>query len=161
MVSKNEDGSWVKPDGVWKDWFGPHTGIPDFTNPETSKYWYKSRIKDLITDGTYFWWNDLSEPEVLNQTALFQGVGQVTESGQLMHEMKQAPEAYNYHQFLWTKGLSDEYDDKLNKRYNVLVRAGTCGIQRYGAFMWPGDANSDLDSMNINEKLFKFFYGWT
>jgi alpha-glucosidase (family GH31 glycosyl hydrolase) len=155
MTGKTANGSWASPDAVWKDWIGDHPVMPDFSNPATAKYWFETRIKPRITDGTYFWWNDLGEPEVLNENALYLGVGQVLDSGEMMHEMYQAPEMANFTQFLWTKGICEEYSRVLNKRYNVLVRAGTCGIQRYGAFMWPGDTSSNtVDMVNtINNCL--------
>jgi alpha-glucosidase (family GH31 glycosyl hydrolase) len=150
MVAKLENGSWAQPDGVWKNWIGLHAAMPDFTNPKTTDFWYETRIKPLITNGTFGWWNDLSEPEIYNENAIYQGVGQVNEKGEMMHEFKQAPDFLNFNQFLWTKGICENYNKKLNKRYNVCVRGGTCGIQRYGAYMWPGDENSNIYEMNSN-----------
>lgn len=144
--------TWISPQGVWQDWLGKHVAIPDFTNPNTAKHWFKTRIIPQSTAGTFLWWNDLGEPEETNENALFKGVGKVDESGRLHHQMKQAPEVQNFTQFLFTKGIYEQYKEILNKRYNVLVRAGTCGIQRYGAFQWPGDTNSDLQSLHTSFK---------
>ena len=144
--------SWISPQGVWKNWLGKHVAIPDFTNPDTAKHWFKTRIIPQSTEGTFLWWNDLGEPEVTNENAIFKGVGKVDENGKLHHQMKQAPEVQNFTQFLFTKGIFEEYKKHLNKRYNVLVRAGTCGIQRYGAFQWPGDTKSDLQSLRTSFK---------
>lgn len=149
MVAKLQNGSFAQPEGVWQDWVGEHAAMPDFTNPETSKHWFKTRILPNITDGTYFWWNDLSEPEIFNENALYLGIGQVDDDGIMKHEMHQAPDVLNFNQLLWSKGISEEYNSKLNKRYNVLLRSGTCGIQRYGAFMWPGDTKPTLLQMNV------------
>jgi alpha-glucosidase (family GH31 glycosyl hydrolase) len=150
MVARLENGSWAEPEGVWNNWIGRHAALPDFTNPELSKYWFTTRIVPNMTDGTFFWWNDLSEPEASNENAFYLGVGQVTKDNVMLHEMKQSPDILSFNQFLWVQGICQEYNKQLNKRYNVLCRAGTCGIQRYGAFMWPGDSFPKLVQLNAS-----------
>jgi alpha-glucosidase (family GH31 glycosyl hydrolase) len=150
MVAKLENGTWAQPEGVWISWIGNHAAMPDFTNPETSKHWFETRIVPNITNGTFFWWNDLSEPEIYNENALYLGIGQVNDNGEMMHEFKQTPDVLNYNQLLWVEGLSKEYKEKLNRRYNVLCRAGTIGIQRHGAYLWPGDSRPKLTELNAS-----------
>jgi len=74
-------------------------------------------------------------------------MGQMNDKDEMMHEMYQAPDYLNFNQFLWSKGIAKEYAEKLNRRYSVIVRAGTCGIQRYGAALWPGDEPSTIEEM--------------
>jgi hypothetical protein len=148
MIARLKNGSWAQPEGVWNNWVGNHAAMPDYTNPNTSKHWFNTRILPNMTDGTFFWWNDLSEPEVYNENALYLGIGQVNNNDKMLHEMHQAPDVLNFNQLLWNQGIANEYNKQLNKRYNVLCRAGTCGIQRYGAFMWPGDSFPYLVQLN-------------
>lgn len=143
MVGKLKGGSWASPSAVWLNWLGKHVAMADFTG-ELQNYWYTSRIKPLITDATFTWWNDLSEPEELNENAIYQGVGQVDDdTGEMLHEMIQAPEVANVTQFLWSQGLHKNYTNQQNKRFSVLTRAGTIGIQRFGVHIWPGDTNAN------------------
>jgi alpha-glucosidase (family GH31 glycosyl hydrolase) len=141
------DGTFAQPDAVWYDWIGDHVAMPDFTNPETCNFWYTKKLSPITTDGTYSWWNDLTEPEVYNENALYMGIGQVNDKGEMMHEWHQAPDVLNFQQLLFTKGICENFN-RDNRRYSVCLRSGTCGIQRYGAYMWPGDTYSKLEIMN-------------
>ncbi len=154
MIAKLENGSFAEPNAVMQNWIGDNAVMVDFTNPETSKYWFTSRIAPNISTGTFNWWNDLTEPECYNENAFYLGIGQVNNKGEMMHELHQAPDVLNFNQLLWMKGVCEMYNKTLNKRYNVNVRSGTCGIQRYGAFMWPGDEVSSLKKMNSSTASF-------
>lgn len=148
MLARRKNGSWIRPEGDSYGWLGEHAAIVDFTNPKTAKYWYESRVKPNISSGTFSWWHDLTEPEISNENALFLGTGQVNDKGVMAHEFKQAPDFYNFSEILFDKGLFEEYTTKQKKRYNCLTRSGTCGIQRYGVYVWPGDEGTNFQSMN-------------
>jgi len=147
MVARLENGTWAQPEGVMRNWVGTHAAMPDYSNPETGRYWYESRIKRLVTDATFGWWNDLSEPEVYNQNAFYLGSGQIQKDGTMSHELRQSVDVLNMNQLYWIKETAKAYEKGENKRYSVLCRAGTCGIQRYGFSMWPGDEESFLEEM--------------
>jgi len=147
MVARLENGTWAQPEGVMRNWVGTHAAMPDYSNPETGKYWYDSRIKRLVTDATFGWWNDLSEPEVYNQNAFYLGSGQIQKDGTMSHELRQSVDVLNMNQLYWVKETAIAYEKDQNKRYSVLCRAGTSGIQRYGFSMWPGDEESFLEEM--------------
>jgi alpha-glucosidase (family GH31 glycosyl hydrolase) len=155
MIARmEENGTWAQPNAVMQDWIGEHAAMVDFTNPETGKHWFETRIVPLITKGTFGWWNDLTEPECYNENAVYVGIGQVDDNGDMKHEFYQAPDVLNFNQMLFTKGVCESYNKKLNKRYNVCVRSGSCGIQRYGAYMWPGDEPSNEQKMNSSSASF-------
>jgi alpha-glucosidase (family GH31 glycosyl hydrolase) len=147
LLATTPNTRYVTPDAVWENWLGSAI-IPDFTNKFSGKYWYDSRMKSRMTKGTFLWWNDLGEPEVYNENAMYMGVGPVIDE-ELIHLdcYKQHPSIHNYVQFLWTRGASKNYIKDTGKRYNVLTRAGCPGISRYGAYSWTGDTNTQVDHM--------------
>jgi len=138
---------FIQPDAVWNNWLG-NVIIPDFTQPESGQYWYDSRMKSRMTKGTFLWWNDLGEPEVYNQNAMYNGVGPVIDDK--MYALScytQHPSVHNYVQMLWTRGVSEAYRKDTNQRFNLLTRAGCPGISRYGAYSWTGDTNASADNL--------------
>jgi alpha-glucosidase (family GH31 glycosyl hydrolase) len=147
LLAKDTYTRFIKPDAVWNNWLGSVI-VPDFTQPESGQYWYNSRMKSRMTKGTFLWWNDLGEPEVYNQNAIYNGVGPVIDNK--MYALScytQHPSVHNYVQLLWTKGVSEAYREDTNQRFNLLTRAGCPGISRYGAYSWTGDTNASAGDL--------------
>lgn len=152
FAATSKKSRYVTPDAVWREWLGSVI-IPDFTTDNSGAYFFSSRMKSRMSKGTFLWWNDLGEPEVYNQSALYSGMGPVI-NDKMYHLScyKQHPSVHNYVQFLWSKGSYESYLKYTKKRYNVLTRAGSPGITRYGVFSWTGDTTANIYDMNSHVK---------
>ncbi len=119
--------------------------FPDFTKPETRKWW-GGLYKGLINFGIDAFWNDMNEPAVFNRTktmaldALHYDFGQKSQHAKIHNvyglEMVRAT----------AEGLNELRPD--NRNY-VLSRSGYAGLQRYAA-VWTGDNTANWEHLRLN-----------
>ena len=144
--------SWVK-DSTHKDYMGevwPGKCVyPDFTRPETRKWWSGLYGKFMATgiDGV---WNDMNDPSVFNvptwtmpENNIHRGGGGLPEGSHLRY--------HNVYGMLMVKATMDGIlEANPDKRPFILSRSGYLGSQRYGA-TWTGDnlATDELMKMSI------------
>ncbi len=106
--------------------------FPDFTRPETRKWW-GSLYKDLVADGVAGFWNDMNEPGVWGGT--FPDIVQHHHRGQLVDH----PVVHNVYGLEMARGTYEGVRAlRPEKRPFVLTRAGFAGVHRYAA-VWTGD----------------------
>lgn len=119
--------------------------FPDFTNPETCKWW-AGLYKDFMATGIDGVWNDMNEPSVFSgfgstipELAIHKGGGQWPAGTHKRY--------HNIYGYLMVKasreGIMAANPDK---RPFVLSRSNFLGGQRYAA-MWTGDNYSDYSQM--------------
>lgn len=97
----------------------------DATNPAALD-WFWSLYHPRTAEGIDSWWLDLGEPEQHDADSHHMG-GSVSQ-------------VHNEFGNLWVervaRGLREDFP---TKRYMVMPRAGTAGMQRFGSFPWTGD----------------------
>lgn len=124
----------------WPGW----SVFPDFTKPETRKWW-KEQYKDLLSEGISGIWHDMNEP------ASFAAWGDKTFPMSTSHFMDGQEgdhlEAHNLYGFLMTQaGYEAIQEYSPNKRPWIFSRSGWAGLQRY-AWSWTGDIDSTWESL--------------
>ncbi|MFA6400025.1 MAG: glycoside hydrolase family 31 protein [Salinivirgaceae bacterium] len=135
------------PDGTFYNgsvWPGP-THFPDYTNPETRKWWGES-FKFYIDNGVVGFWNDMNEPAVwganfpsVNEIN-FDGRGGTMREGHNLYGLQMARSTYE-----GTKKL-------MNRRPLVITRAGYAGVQRYSS-VWTGDNFASDEHMLLSARM--------
>jgi alpha-glucosidase len=133
-----EGDHFVKyPDGVpykgevWPKW----SYFPDFTNPETRKWW-KKHLNDLNETGVSGFWNDMNEPAVWGQA--FPDLIEFNyENLKKNHKF-----AHNIYGMQMARSAFESIFEKRKERPLIVTRAGYAGIQRYSA-VWTGDNESE------------------
>lgn len=141
---KNKDGSHYEA----KVWAGLSV-FPDFTNPETRRWWGKhvARFVEIGFDGL---WNDMNEPTIFldwekpgempkGLSYNWDGHGSTQHAGgQNVYGMQMTRASY--------EGLLRAYPDK---RPFVLTRSTYAGGHRY-ATTWTGDNTSSWDHLRLS-----------
>lgn len=136
------------PDGtnysgqVWPGW----CHFPDFTKPETRKWWGNS-FKGYITDGIDGFWNDMNEPATWGQK--FPDLVQADFDGNISASKRW----HNVYGMQMARSTFEGSKILLNgKRPFILTRAAYSGIQRYSA-IWTGDNKPEDDHMMAGIRL--------
>ncbi len=144
-----EEDIYVKyPDGsiyVGEAWPGK-CYFPDFTSGRT-RNWWKSKMKDHISEGVAGFWNDMNEPAVWGKHfpdfTVFNYDGQNTSH---LH----AHNVYGMQMVRATYEAQKELRPAL--RPFVLTRAAFSGAQRY-AWKWTGDNISNEEHLMLGQRL--------
>jgi alpha-glucosidase len=151
---KHDPGYAVYDDGVAKDVFARTAGggnyigqvwpgdtlFPDFTKPETRKWWGALNAEH-VRSGLAGIWNDMNEPATGN---IKSGAMRFTD-GKFEHE-----KFHNQYATLMAMGTVDGLKAVMPAlRTFVLSRAGSPGIQRYAA-NWMGDNFSRWDHLWVS-----------
>lgn len=156
---KAEEGYFVDDQGIKGDYFiktskgKPFIGpvwpgdchFPDFTNPETCRWW-AGLYKDFLSKGIDGVWNDMNEPSVFNgfggtvpKSAIHKGGGEYPGDTHRRY--------HNIFGYLMVKASREGIlAANPDKRPFVLSRSNFLGGQRYAA-MWTGDNFSDYSQM--------------
>lgn len=142
-------GHFVKlPDGkpvralVWPGW----VNFPDFTNPETRRWW-GSYYKVFLEDGVSGFWHDMNEP------AAFTAWGENTLPRIAVHNFEgregSHQEAHNIYGLQMNAAAFNAIRAaRPNQRPWMLTRSGWAGIQRY-AWKWTGDTESTWAALKM------------
>jgi len=136
------------PDGkpvnglVWPGW----VHFPDFTNPETRRWW-GSYYKRFMEDGVDGFWHDMNEP------AVFSAWGENTLPRFIPHNFEGRDgkhlEAHNIYGLQMNAAANNairNFDPE--KRPWMLTRSGWAGVQRY-AWKWTGDVESTWEALKM------------
>lgn len=127
---KYPDGELYKGE-VWPKW----SYFPDFTNPETRKWW-KKLLNELNETGINGFWNDMNEPAVWGQA--FPDLIEFNyENLKKNHKF-----AHNVYGMQMARSAFESIYDKRKERPLIVTRAGYSGIQKYSA-VWTGDNESE------------------
>jgi alpha-glucosidase (family GH31 glycosyl hydrolase) len=127
------------------NWMGD-VGMIDWSDSGGAAWWHDNkRQPNLIALGVMGHWTDLGEPERYDPGACYRGV----DAGKNHHG-----DIHNLYNLLWHQSIWDGYIRHANdtrRRPFLLARAGTSGIQRFGAAMWSGDIASRLDVLATHQ----------
>lgn len=140
---KTKDGK----DFVGKVWPGD-CSFPDFTRPETQKWW-GNLYKDYMATGIDGVWNDMNEPAVFDgpdgtmpEDNWHRGGGDLP-----------ADKHLRYHNVYGTLMIKSSLEGILKtrpeKRPFILSRSGFLGSHRYGA-TWTGDNKGSVDDLKLS-----------
>lgn len=128
-------------------WMGK-VGMIDWSARGAAAWWHDHlRQPNLVALGVTGHWTDLGEPERFYAGSCYGG--QDYEAGKYHHA-----DIHNLYNLLWHRSVYDGYvrhHAETPQRPFLLARAGTAGIQRYGAAMWSGDIASRLDVLATHE----------
>jgi alpha-glucosidase len=144
-----DDGHFcVMPDGkpmrglVWPGW----VGFPDFTRPETRRWWgdMYQRLLDAGIDG---FWHDMNEP------TCFAAWGDTTFPLSTLHDLEgirgDHRTAHNLYALQMNRAGFDSLRSQSPKRRPfILTRSGWAGVQRY-AWHWTGDTVSSWEDLQM------------
>ncbi|MFN8395123.1 MAG: glycoside hydrolase family 31 protein [Bacteroidia bacterium] len=143
------DGHFAKlPDGepysgqVWPGW----SHFPDFTQPETRKWWGE-QMSIYSEAGIAGFWNDMNEPAAWGQH--LPGLIEFDMEGEL-GSFKEARNVYGMQMARATFDGAREL--RPGERPFNLTRAGFAGIQRYAA-VWTGDNTASEEHMLAGVRL--------
>jgi len=120
--------------------------FPDFSKPETRKWWGDS-FTAYTNAGVEGFWNDMNEPATWGQRFPshvefnFDGRGGTTQTGRNIYGMQMARSTFE-----GTKKLLN------NSRPFILTRAAFAGSQRYTA-LWTGDNTATDEHMLLGVRL--------
>lgn len=116
-------------------WAGA-AALLDLSNPD-AQAWLWQKQKANVELGLDAFWVDLTEPDVSTPEGLFYG--------------GEEPKIHNIYSYLFAKTLSEGFKKEYpNKRLFNITRAGTAGMQRFGAVHWSGDASKTFDALKAN-----------
>jgi len=139
MVQKCSGG-----DVMFDAWVG-YSGVIDWSNKAGRDWWHDTlRQNNIINKGIIGHWTDLGEPERFDAGACYSGA----EEGKHNHS-----DIHNIYNTLWLEGMYEGYQrhhGENDQRMFVMTRAGSPGVQRFGASMWSGDIASRLDVLNTH-----------
>jgi len=130
------------------DWWGEGSMV-DWTHAEGAAWVHDHRrYPNIISNGIAAHWTDLGEPSRYDEDACYNGAGL---SG------KRHADVHNLYNFLWLRSIYDGYvrnhrANQTAQRPFMLSRAGTLGIQRFGASVWSGDIASRLDALAMHQQ---------
>lgn len=119
------------------NWMG-HVGMIDWSRSGAAAWWHDNlRQPNLVALGVMGHWTDLGEPERYDGGACYSGV---------TFDKYRHADIHNLYNLLWHQSIADGYRRHgVARRPFLLARAGTSGIQRFGAALWSGDIASRLD----------------
>ncbi|MDR3727922.1 MAG: glycoside hydrolase family 31 protein [Terracidiphilus sp.] len=106
----------------------------DTTNPDASKWYWKTIHNNIISQGFDSLWADETEPD-LPPNGSYYHIGPGTQF-------------YNVYPLLHTAALYDGFrKDEPNKRALILSRDAFTGVQRNGAIVWSSDIFPTWDTL--------------
>ena len=113
-------------------WAGS-ASLLDLSNP-AAQDWLWSKQKANVDLGLDAFWVDLTEPDVSDTLGQFYGGAE--------------NKIHNIYSFLFAQTLYQGFkSDFPSKRLFNITRAGTAGMQRFGAVHWSGDAAKDFAAL--------------
>ena len=147
----NPDGS-VYTGVVW-----PGASVfPDFTQA-SSRAWWGTLFKPLVSDGVDGFWNDMNEPSVFNtssKTMPLDVVHRIEEPGFATRTATHA-EIHNVYGMENARGTYEGLRGlKPEERPFVITRASYAGGQRY-AVTWTGDDSSTWNHLRLSNFMLK------
>jgi alpha-glucosidase len=126
---------------VWPGW----CKFPDFTNPETVKWW-SEKLKTLIDKGVEGIWNDMNEISTWGQKMPDNIVFHF--GGEKASHLK----ARNIYGLQMVRASYEGYVKYCKSRPFMLTRSGFSGVQRYSA-VWTGDNTADDCNMLMGLRM--------
>ncbi len=125
------------------NWMG-QVAMIDWSRTGAAAWWHDNlRHPNLVAAGVMGHWTDLGEPERYDGGACYAGVD---------FDKYHHADIHNLYNLLWHRSIWDGYvRHDTRRRPFLLARAGTSGIQRYGAAMWSGDIASRLDVLATHQ----------
>jgi alpha-glucosidase len=136
------------PDGkpfrglVWPGW----VHYPDFTRPETRRWW-GSYYKRFLEDGVAGFWHDMNEPTSFSAW----GSNQLSRNTVFSFEGREGTldEAHNLYALQMNAAAHSALRNiQPDTRPWMLTRSGWAGIQRY-AWKWTGDTESTWQALKM------------
>jgi alpha-glucosidase len=142
---------WVKDskgnDFIGKVWPG-ECKFPDFTRPETQKWW-AALYKDYMAKGIDGVWNDMNEPSVFEVESGTMPEDNIHRGGK---DLVEGPHL-RYHNVYGMLMIRSSREGILavnpEKRPFILSRSGFLGSHRYGA-TWTGDNSGTYEHMKLS-----------
>jgi len=128
----------IERDDAWRDrhsrlFYGPCL-MPDFTNPETVKWW-KDKIIQYMKAGC--------------DSIIMSDFGEDVPADAYYHNGRSGQEMHNLYQQLYQKASFEAVAEGTGHRGIVNARSGTAGMQRY-PICWSGDPNCEWEDMLNN-----------
>ncbi|HUV56943.1 MAG TPA: TIM-barrel domain-containing protein, partial [Dehalococcoidales bacterium] len=128
----------IERDDAWRDrhsrlFYGPCL-MPDFTNPETVKWW-KGKIIQYMKAGC--------------DSIIMSDFGEDVPADAYYHNGRSGQEMHNLYQLLYQKASFEAVAEGTGHRGIVNARSGTAGMQRY-PICWSGDPNCEWEDMLNN-----------
>jgi len=125
----------IERDDAWRDrhnriFYDPCL-MPDFTNPETVKWW-KDKIIQFMKAGCF--------------SIIMSDFGEDVPSDARYHNGRSGQEMHNLYQLLYQKASFEAVVEGTGHRGLVNARSGTAGMQRY-PICWSGDPNCEWEDM--------------
>jgi len=139
----------LKPNGkpqeglVWPDW----SVFPDFTKPETRRWWGE-QYPILLKQGIAGFWHDMNEP------TSFSAWGEITLPLSTHHDMDgkggDHRAGHNVYALLMNRSAHESLRRlQPERRPWMFTRSGWAGIQRY-AWNWTGDIQSTWEALRMS-----------
>lgn len=115
-------------------------GMLDWSNPQAGRYWHTTKRKPLTDMGITHHWLDLGEPEMFVSDSCFYGIPEL--------RLHREADVHNMYNLKWIESIAESYRQvSSNQRPFMMARAGTSGVQRYGAGMWSGDIAANFGAL--------------
>lgn len=136
------------PDGevyVGEVWPGP-SFFPDFSRPETRKWWGK-KLAGMLDTGIDGFWNDMNEPAVWGRAFPLEVL--MEDQGHISSQKKM----HNLYGFLMSRAAHEAFrTHRPNQRPFLVTRAGFAGEQRYTA-VWTGDNVASGEHLELGIRM--------
>jgi len=125
----------IERGGTWRDRhnriFYTSCLMPDFTNPDTVKWW-KSKIEERMKVGCF--------------GIAMSDFGEDVPADACYHNRRSGFEMHNIYTLLYQKASYEAVAESTGHRGLVNARSGTAGLQRY-PICWCGDPNCEWEDM--------------
>jgi len=108
--------------------------MPDFTNPDTVKWW-KHKITEIIKAGCY--------------GIAMSDFGEDVPTDACYHNGRSGNEMHNLYTLLYQKASFEAVEENSDHRGIINARSGTAGMQKY-PICWSGDPNCEWEDMATN-----------
>lgn len=136
------------PDGevyVGEVWPGP-SYFPDFSTPETRRWWGQ-KLAGLLDTGVAGFWNDMNEPAVWGRAFPLEAV--MDDGGRYSSQKKM----HNLYGFLMSQAAYEAFRaHRPNRRPFLVTRAGFAGEQRFTA-VWTGDNVASEEHLELGIRM--------
>jgi alpha-glucosidase len=136
VFCKRQDGALMEGD-VWPG----KCVFPDYTNPETRKWW-SSQFKVLSENGIRGVWNDMNEPAVFEIGTFPEDVRHDYDGDPCSH--RKAHNVYGHLMAMSTYQGLKKYS--MPHRPFVITRSAYAGIQKYSC-VWTGDNSASWEHL--------------
>jgi alpha-glucosidase (family GH31 glycosyl hydrolase) len=118
-------------------------GMLDWSNPAAGAYWHTTKRKPLTDLGITHHWLDLGEPEMYDNNSCYYGIPELN--------LHRQADVHNIYNLKWAQSIAEGYrTQSADKRPFLMARAGTSGIQRYGAGLWSGDIAANFGALTAH-----------